>query len=81
MLAHADTKISDQKNVDMPISKSIKALALIDVAPEIRAEQFLPTLVGYLDTILKLPEDVIIAQGEPFDEKESAMYFIGRGDC
>jgi len=65
----------------MPIGKSMRALVPYDVSPEIRVEQFLPILVGYLDTILKLPEDVIIAQGESFDEKESAMYFIGRGDC
>lgn len=34
-----------------------------------------------LETELKTPEATIIKQGQSFDEKESAMYFIGRGDC
>lgn len=66
----------------MKIEGSIKGgLIGFETPPEVRIAQFLPILVSYLDTILKLPEDVIIAQGDQFDEKETAMYFIGRGDC
>lgn len=48
---------------------------------EVKRDKFLPQLISFLDNKLYSPEEVIIKQGDSFDEKTSAMYFIGRGDC
>lgn len=42
-------------------------------------ETFIHTIANQLDTIMTMPEEEIIKQGE--DERESHMYIIIQGDC